>query len=233
MTDIVRFFTKNAPKESGIYKILNTVNGKFYIGSAVSIKNRWSQHIRRFINKTHSNKKLENSFHFHGFNNFEFSVIEIVYDINSLIDREQYWINLLNPANDNIGYNICSIAGSSIGIKQSKESNQKRSNTQKGRPLSEDHIKKLTITNQTKEARERISKIHKGKKLSEDHKIKISQANKGRVNSPESIAKMKETKKITNSNPEYRKKCSDTAKKAWAIKKEKELYNKQFEVALV
>ena len=29
----------------GVYKIINNVNGKIYIGQSINIKNRWTDHI--------------------------------------------------------------------------------------------------------------------------------------------------------------------------------------------
>jgi hypothetical protein len=44
-------------KKSGIYQIRNTVNGKFYIGSAIDFSKRFCVHYNRLINNKHGNIK--------------------------------------------------------------------------------------------------------------------------------------------------------------------------------
>lgn len=53
-------------KISGIYKILNIKNGKFYIGSSNNIKVRWSQHKTLLKNNKHENKYLQNAWNKYG-----------------------------------------------------------------------------------------------------------------------------------------------------------------------
>lgn len=84
---------------TGIYKFTNKINGKSYIGQSVDIKRR---------HKEHRTRKDENSL-FHeaiseyGFDNFDFSVIEIC-DIKDLNSKEIYYINKYNTLFPN-GYN--------------------------------------------------------------------------------------------------------------------------------
>jgi len=53
---------------SGIYKILNTVNNKFYIGSAVNLNSRFRTHKANLINNKHPNKHLQAAFNKYGAN---------------------------------------------------------------------------------------------------------------------------------------------------------------------
>ena len=46
---------------SGIYKILNKINGKFYIGSAVNFKRRFARHKRLLNINCHPNEYLQNA----------------------------------------------------------------------------------------------------------------------------------------------------------------------------
>lgn len=47
--------------KSGVYKITNTINGNFYIGSSIRIRERWYEH-KYLLNKgTHHSKHLQNS----------------------------------------------------------------------------------------------------------------------------------------------------------------------------
>ena len=46
-------------QQSGIYEILNTVNGKRYIGSAVNLAKRWKEHRTGLNRKDHANQILQ------------------------------------------------------------------------------------------------------------------------------------------------------------------------------
>lgn len=91
-------------KISGIYKITNLINNKFYIGSSKDIYKRWKNHVYELNNKKHHNIILQNAWEKYGFNNFEISIIEVV-DKDFLLEVEQSYIKKLNPFG-NIGYNI-------------------------------------------------------------------------------------------------------------------------------
>lgn len=140
--------------KSGIYKILNKINGKFYIGSALNLKYRWRDHKVFLKNKNHPNIHLQRSSIKHNLENFEFIILEYV-EASKLIEREQFWINSLNPE-----YNILKIAGSLLGFKhseetknkyyrgkqQSKEARLKKSVALKKRPKSEEHKAKIAAS---------------------------------------------------------------------------------------
>lgn len=102
----------------GVYKITNTVNDKFYIGSASSdggFRKRWNEHKSGLRNNRHPNKYLQQSWNKYGEDAFEFEIIEVVYD-DIILGREQYYIDSLEPQ-----YNLCKIAGNTKGRKLSDE----------------------------------------------------------------------------------------------------------------
>lgn len=97
---------------AGVYVITNLLNGKIYIGSTKnSFKERWGNHLNLLKKGLHENKYLNNSWLKHGEENFEFSILEeIPFELINNISgyekiREQYWIDLFLPFDDN-GYNI-------------------------------------------------------------------------------------------------------------------------------
>jgi group I intron endonuclease len=97
--------------KSGIYKITNTENGKFYIGSAKNFDKRWYDHKRDLTLNIHKNPKLQHSWKFHGEDKFLFTILEEVEpDQVKLFEREQYYLDTLKPYERNIGYNICPVA---------------------------------------------------------------------------------------------------------------------------
>lgn len=103
-----------------IYKILNTKNNKFYIGSAQDFERRTKQHLLVLRKNKHYNVHLQRSFNKYGEQNFQFLVLEELPDENTLIEREQHWIDTLNPY-----YNINKVANSSIGVKRREETKEK------------------------------------------------------------------------------------------------------------
>ena len=93
-----------ASKICGVYKITNMVNGKFYIGSSNNIYNRWCQHKNSLNEGTHGNTHLQNAWNKYEEQNFKFEIIEECAP-EMQFEREQFYLNKLNPFDDN-GYNI-------------------------------------------------------------------------------------------------------------------------------
>ena len=92
-------------KISGVYKITNNITGEFYIGSSKNIKSRWVKHKSPSMWKLQPNSKLYKDMASYGKDKFIFEVIEETADLK---EREQYWIEQLNPTyNDRYadGYN--------------------------------------------------------------------------------------------------------------------------------
>lgn len=107
-------------KQSGIYRIVNKVNGKGYVGSASSFYKRWKLHRHDLLKGKHHSFRLQHSWNKYGEDKFIFEVLEIVENPTRelLLAREQYWINYYNSSNPKNGYNICPIAGSCFGAEQ-------------------------------------------------------------------------------------------------------------------
>lgn len=93
--------------KSGIYKITNIKNGKFYIGSSKDIEFRWGEHKKHLNGGYHINKKLQNAWNFYGKENFEFTIVELVSNNEELLlEREQFYFDIFKPYIKEIGYNI-------------------------------------------------------------------------------------------------------------------------------
>lgn len=105
---------------SGIYQILNLVNGKRYIGQAQNIQTRIHEHKRK-RNKGYLYKAVNK----YGWQNFEISVLEKVDDISKLDEREQFWLDLFQTYVVSNGYNVCKIAGTTRGRKHTEETVRK------------------------------------------------------------------------------------------------------------
>jgi group I intron endonuclease len=193
--------------KSGIYKILNIITGKFYIGSAVNFYQRWHLHKHHLNKNIHHSITLQRSWNLHGADAFIFEILEYC-NKEKLNEREQFWLDWFKPYNPNVGYNINSIVGSSLGIKRSDEAKAKMRAARLGKkfpntrkPMSEEVKQKIakTLTGRkqskeanakraiamsgfkhTEETKEKISKGKTGTKLSESHKANLSLAQQQR-----------------------------------------------------
>lgn len=195
---------------SGIYKISSKLKPeRFYIGSAIDFGARRRMHFRQLNNNKHHSIKLQRHYNKYSKDDLIFEVLELVEDTTKLIEREQFYIDSLNPY-----FNISPTAGSSLGIKRSREYIEKQSKCRIGKKCSEEtkqkmsksHIGKNTWTkgnnmlgkhhseeskrkisqnsarkgkHLTDEQKNHLSRIHIGKPKSEETKLKISLAKKG------------------------------------------------------
>ena len=117
---------------SGIYKILNTANGKCYVGSTIDIDNRFHWHKRHLRRGKHKNKHLQSAWDKYGEAAFVFSVLEFRAEEHR-IRREQVWIDRLRSADQAFGYNQAPVAGAVRGFRWSGKSRRKISKIVKDR----------------------------------------------------------------------------------------------------
>lgn len=91
---------------TGIYKILNMVNNKIYIGQSVNIRRRWNNHKSNAFNTTCKsyNSHLYRAIRKYGLENFSFEVIEEC-PKDRLNEREKYYIEFFNSNDPDHGYN--------------------------------------------------------------------------------------------------------------------------------
>ena len=183
--------------KTGIYKIVNKVNGKVYYGSTTqTFCRRWDQHKRLLNNNKHSNQFLQWSWNKNGPSSFEFIII-LSCSPNSCLYYEQlfldkYWDNCKNC------FNFYKTAGSPFGIKRSEESKKRNS---------------ISITGKNNH--------FFGKKHSEVSKKKISEANRGKRYTEERKQQLS-VKSIGLNNPFYGKKHTEVSKKKISLAHQKE-----------
>lgn len=170
---------------SGIYQIRNTINGHRYIGSAVDIQHRWSQHINYLRKGKHHSEHLQRAWDKYGAGAFVFEVIERC-DVDQMIAREQHHLDTQQPE-----YNTAPRAGSSLGVKHTEETRARMSAAAKGKIYTEATIQKLREASSIKHSAERNainSKAHmgqpawnKGIPMTDEQKAKMSEIKKGQV----------------------------------------------------
>lgn len=95
---------------SGIYKVVNKINNKIYIGKSKDLRTRLRAHHTEPFN---TNADMYNSLFYrairkYGIDNFEFEIIEYCSE-EDLNEREQYWIQYYNSyigVPNGYGYNM-------------------------------------------------------------------------------------------------------------------------------
>ena len=97
---------KEFNKQSGIYCIINTVNNKRYIGSAINLYERIRQHQHELSNNVHFNTHLQQSFIKYGIDCFKVEILETcVCSYDELLKIEDKYILEYNCLDANCGYN--------------------------------------------------------------------------------------------------------------------------------
>lgn len=148
---------------SGIYSIRNVINNNVYIGSAVNFIKRKNNHFNCLSKNKHKNIHLQRAYNKYGKDNFEFEIISYVEDKTKLVECEQKWLDFFKPE-----YNMCKIAGSTLGVK-----------------LSEEHKEKIRLNNLGKH----------NHTYSDESKLKMSLSKIGTKRSQETKDKIKQTMK--------------------------------------
>lgn len=85
----------------GIYKIINVVNNKFYVGSAVDLKRRKTRHFSELRTGKHNNRHLQAAWVKYGEQAFVFVVVEELPDDADLLAAENVWLK------EHVGKNYC------------------------------------------------------------------------------------------------------------------------------
>lgn len=138
-------------KISGIYTITNLVNNKVYVGYASNVPERMSRHRSDLKFGIHGNEHLQNSWNKYGEENFKFELLEES-PIEYLPCLENYWCNLLNSHDKNLGYNKRKTGLENVPKSMNPETKAKLSNYWKLKyeegykqaPISEETRKKLS-----------------------------------------------------------------------------------------
>ena len=152
-----------------IYKIINKLNGKLYIGQTIrSLVERKKGHYANYLNGVHT--KLYDAMRKYGWDNFEFEPICSCSDIKTLNKLETYFIKQYNTIKE--GYNMC-LGGDSNPMfsKEVYEKHHKRMQSLETRQKISDTMKKIRASKGfSAETRQKISEKLKGNKHFLGHK---------------------------------------------------------------
>lgn len=138
---------------SGVYRWINKINGKSYVGSSVNLSKRLNNYYNyKILADPKNNMRIYKALLKYGYSNFMLEILEYC-EKSCLIEKEQYYLDLLKPE-----YNILSKAGSTLGFKHSEETKAKmRIKSPENLVIIRNHIKKLNSTPFSPEVRKRIS----------------------------------------------------------------------------
>lgn len=162
----------------GIYKIINIVNNRYYIGSAVNLRRRRTRHFSELRNNKHNNKHLQSAWNKYGEQAFIFAVVEEIQDKTQLLAAENVWLK------EHVGKEYCYNLGADAtaptlgwsgelsptwGLKHTDEAKQKIGAASKVRIQTEEEKAKRRAT-------------MKGHAVTTETRIKISQTLQGEGN---------------------------------------------------
>ena len=208
--------------KSGVYRWVNNINKKSYVGSGVNLARRFSFYfllsgkilavVTATKGESNLNRRKRGRSHiYNALLEYGYSKILEYCDPSKCIEREQYYLDRLKPE-----YNILKYAGSCLGRLQSKEARQKISESKKGSKHSEGTLEKFRARAHSEEIRKKISEamegVNRGRKHSEEAKLKMSEVNKGRKHSTETKVKISEAMKGNKHSEETKLKMSEAKK---------------------
>lgn len=229
--------------KTGVYRWLNKVNGKSYVGSAsVSLHHRRRCHLSDFSKGRHCNSYFRRAWAKYGAKAFVFQVLERC-PPELCLSREQFWINQLRSSERDYGYNLCPNAGNTLGFHHSEESKEAISAARSGKSLSEDHRRNIAngmlgtkqsistcqkkseaLSNRPKstEARAAMSVAAKKRANTPEYKALISARRRGSKASEETKARMSASHRGKVMSKETRERMSEAKRLWWANRKQSE-----------
>lgn len=168
--------------KSGIYKITNIINNKYYIGSAYNLYKRFKEHKSALKNNRHHNTQLTRFINKYGLDKLKFELLEAC-DVLELEFKEQYYISTTKLIfNETLNVNSCN-----RGKQLSEEHKQNISKSIKNKNItrSDETKSKISIANKGRvgkyERTDEQKQILKDKVVNNlERNKKISDALKGR-----------------------------------------------------
>lgn len=129
--------------------VKNQINGKVYIGQSLDLDRRMYDHARLLRLQKHHNIHLQREYDKYGADAFSITIAEEC-DIESLDEREVYWISHYGSLKNSVGYNMEG-GGNAGKIVSDETRNTKRgaNNPMYGKKLSIGHIESLRIKNRS------------------------------------------------------------------------------------
>lgn len=165
---------------SGIYRILNKINGNCYIGSSLNVEKRYKHHLSTLRHNSSRCSILQKAFNKYGEDNFEFQVI-LCCKPEYRLYYEQQLIRELNSQ-----YNVFTNVSDSP-LRQftfTEQSKLKMSIAHKGKnyqnSINTTYHWQIKVEFFSKESKDKIRKAKQNTTLSQETIKKMSEAKKGK-----------------------------------------------------
>ncbi len=173
--------------KTGVYWILNLVSGKYYVGSASrTFRDRRNTHRSSLKRGVHETKHLQAAWNKYGPMAFVFEVLEEC-PPKACLDREQFWLDVLQAADPRLGYNTARIAGAAmLGKNHDEETRAKIGEASRERWKDLDYVavmEKRKGQVRTPETCDNISSAKKGKKQTPEHReaLRVARENSSKI----------------------------------------------------
>ncbi len=160
----------------GIYRIINKVNDKRYIGSTNNFEKGWKDRLRTLKKGKHHNPHLQRAWNKYGEKNFVFEIVnEVAGDNAALLAREQIYLD--EGFALGILYNIAKVAGGGdLGYHQGMLG---KTHTNETKDKIAENNRKRIYTQETKDnIRKGVNKwyeTHEGSRKNKKHTIEAKQ----------------------------------------------------------
>lgn len=173
----------------GVYKMLNTETGNFYIGSSINVSQRIKTHKQQLRLGYKGNIRIREDLEKHGSKSFKFEVLEYC-DSGIIKQREQYYFELLKPY-----YNVWKSVYNATGRSYTPEQLQsfKMPHPIKDKEAFKEKLRKAWEIRRTRPDGIAMLKMlnRTGKLHTDEAKAKMSLKGKGRPKSPEFKEKLR------------------------------------------
>lgn len=183
-----------------IYKAINLINGKCYIGKTTNkLYNRIAQHKHSAI-KRKDNSYFYNAIRKYNYDNFKWEVIFECDDklVLNVMETMKIIVNH-SHVSEGKGYNLTWGGDGTSGYKHTEEQNRKNSERNKGHVVPDEVREKISNSmkgiTRTKEHQEKWNKSRIGHVVLDETRKKISDSMKGKIVSDETRRKMSESHK--------------------------------------
>ena len=152
---------RNSP-QAGVYRIVNIIDGKVYIGGTVNLSARRRNHFTCLRLGYHGNPRLQKAYNVYGRSAFRFEVIQNLDSDLEIKEAEQKSLDEYKASNPQYGYNIAPRSESTKGVPcpQNVKTSVSLSNS---RRLQSDFARSMS--------RERITKLNKLRRKASDEMI--------------------------------------------------------------
>ena len=196
-----------------LYKIVNTLNGKVYIGQTVNTGRRWSDH--KWLSKHKQEQYIHRAMNKYGIEKFEYVIIAVCRSSEDANDIEKTLIEQYRSRNQEFGYNIAPGGETpwNKGLSPEQQPMYGKHHSEESRKkISEGNIGKK-MSPHTDEWKQKCTEWLTGRPVSEETGEKLSNSNKGLKRSEQTRKRISEYQSGKNLSSAQKMKISLSKRK--------------------